>query len=729
MRSVGCFDRSRLASSGGERSWGRRHRWLVLVVVAVIATAFAATPSPRVPTLAEVRASYRPSDRALLDRHGEVIQEIRIDRTIRRLGWTPLAEMSPALVDAVLDSEDRRFAKHHGVDARAVAGAVVARLRGEPLRGASTISMQLVSLLGSREGHRKGRRTFREKLRQMRIARALEASWTKNEILEGYLNLVSFRGELQGIAAASRALFDKAPHGVDGAEAAVLASLLRSPNAAPEQVLRRARASRSAATPGAIEAAVARLSESAGVSRVALAPHVADRLRRDLEGVDALRTTLDARMQRLATETLRAQMLALRDRRASDGAVLVADNASGEVLAYVGSSAELSSARHVDGVQAPRQAGSALKPFLYAAAFDDHLLTPASLLEDTPLEVPNANGVYRPENYDHEFRGLVSVRTALAGSLNVPAVRAALVLGVDRFAAALRELGFRRVIENGDYYGPALALGSVEVTLWEMVDAYRTLANGGAWRPLSLLPQAGTRESRIVYSPAAAFLVSSLLADRASRATTFGLENSLATPFWSAVKTGTSKDMRDNWCVGFTRRYTVGVWVGNFSGEPMKDVTGISGAAPAWLEIVSALEAESPAAAPPSAQGVVEASVTFPHAVEPPRREWFVTGTEPENAPPRELAERPRILSPASGSIIARDPDIPRDRQRMVFDAANAKHELAWRLDGHELGPASRPSFWDPQAGRHELALVDSAGRALDRVEFVVRPSDEIKRR
>src|SRR5205823_3264260 len=147
------------------------------------------------------------------------------------------------------------------------------------------------------------------------------------------------------------------------------------------------------------------------------------------------------------------------------------------------------------------------------------------------------------------------------------------------------------------------------------------------------------------------------------------------------------------------RRYTVGVWIGNFSGEPMQDVTGISGAAPAWLEILSALDAESPAPAPPAPPGVVEASVTFPRAIEPARREWFVTGTEPETDPARELAERPRILSPASGSIIARDPDIPQGRQRIVFEAASAKHELGWRLDGRALGPASRPSFWDPQAG------------------------------
>ena len=697
------------------------------VLAAVVGLAFTWSRDVAVPSFTGVREAYRPSDRRLLDRSGEVIQEVRIDHTVRRLSWTSLGEVSPALVDAIVGSEDRRFERHHGVDLRAVVGALAARLRGEPLRGASTISMQVAALVESPVRRRGGRRSLFAKLHQIRAAVALERRWTKAEILEAYLNLVVYRGELTGVAAASAELFGKAPNGIDAAEAAVLASLVRSPNAPADVALRRARALAADLTPDAREvdlaAAVARVSEAERrpIARVALAPHLAQRLRARLDGAMSLQTTIDARVQRLAIGALRAQLVELRGRRAQDGAVLVVDNATGDVLGYVGSGDDLSSAPHVDGVRGPRQAGSALKPFLYGLAFDERLLTPASLVEDMPLEVASGSGVYRPENYDHDFRGLVSARTALAASLNVPAVRTALVVGVERFAAELRALGFTRVVENGDYYGPAIALGSVEVTLWEIVNAYRALANGGSWSPLRVVAGAAGDTSRQVYSPQAAFLVSDLLADRASRSSTFGLENPLATPFWSAVKTGTSKDMRDNWCIGFSRRYTVGVWIGNFSGEPMQDVTGISGAAPAWLEILSALEAGRAQEEPRPPGGVTSARATFPRAVEAEREEWFIAGTEP-TAPRREaLASRPRILSPAAGSIVARDPDIPRDRQRIAFEAASAGPGCRWVLDGRTLGRALGVFLWEPSPGRHDLVLADERRRPLDRVVFAVR--------
>ena len=168
------------------------------------------------------------------------------------------------------------------------------------------------------------------------------------------------------------------------------------------------------------------------------------------------------------------------------------------------------------------------------------------------------------------------MRVALASSLNVPAVRTIGMVGVETFTGQLRALRFDGIVEQGDYYGAALALGSADVRLWDLVNAYRTLANGGLYSAMRLVGGAPPTPSRQIYSPATAFLISDILADRASRATTFGLENALATRFWSAVKTGTSKDMRDNWCVGYTSRFTVGVWVGNFCGASMHDVSGIT---------------------------------------------------------------------------------------------------------------------------------------------------------
>jgi penicillin-binding protein 1C len=711
-----------------------------------------------IPTFEAVRDAWRPSDLLLLDRHGEAVHELRVDAHGRRLAWTSLAEVSPALVRAVVLSEDRRFHAHGGVDARALAAAVAQRLAGGSLRGASTISMQVAALVDPGRGgpgRQRGQRTLEQKWRQMRRAWALEASWSKGEILEAYLNLATFRGELRGVAAAARGLFAKEPHGLTDGEAVVLAALLRGPNAAPAVVARRAvRLDSHAAAPsgssrGAVAAALEALERqpTMGGPRVTLAPHAALRLLRVESGAAlappsrwpaaTLRSTLDATVQRVATERLREQLLAVRDRAVRDGAVLVADNATGEVLAYVGGAGELGSARWVDGIQARRQAGSALKPFLYGLALEDRLVTPASLIEDTPLDVPTATGLYRPRNYDERFAGLVSVRTALASSLNVPAVRTLGLVGPEAFRLRLRDLGVGGLDEPGDFYGPALALGSADVSLWELVQAYRTLATGGVWRPLLLAPDSTPRAgSRRVYPEAVAYLVSDVLAQRESRSATFGLENVLATRFWTAVKTGTSKDMRDNWCIGYSRRYTVGVWVGNFSGAPMRDVSGITGAAPVWRDVMMWLHQQGdtePSRAPAPPSGVVSRRVVLEAAAEPSRLEWFLAGTEPASSgrgqePARASGSRPalaggpppRILAPAEGTVVALDPDIPPARQRVVLEASGGG-ALRFVLDGGDLGPAAAPLLWPPAPGRHTLALVDEREAPVDLVIFEVR--------
>jgi len=409
----------------------------------------------------------------------------------------------------------------------------------------------------------------------------------------------------------------------------------------------------------------------------------------------------------------------VRSARVADGAVLVVDNAAGDVLAYVVSSGDLSAAPLVDGVRARRQAGSALKPFLYGLALDRRLLTPATLLEDSPLEIAVAGGLYRPRNYDESFRGPVSARVALAASLNVPAVRVLTLLGAETFVDELRRLGFG-LDQPGDWYGPALALGSADVTLWEMTGAYRALANGGTWTPLRLTPGERDADARFVISEDAAFLVAHVLADRESRSATFGLENVLATPFWTAVKTGTSKDMRDNWCVGFSRRYTVGVWVGNFSGAPMQNVSGITGAAPVWVDVMHALHRAASSLAPAPPPGVIAARVAFAGEVEPERRDWFLRGTEP--AAVTTIATRhSRIVAPVSGTIIAIDPEIPPDRQRVTFEAEGLDAGVRWVLDGVELAPAAGPLLWPPHPGRHVLTLLDADSRLRDTATFEVR--------
>jgi len=700
---------------------------LALVLTLVTSATSISPPSP-----ADVRAAWQPSDAVLLDRRGEVLHERRIDATRRRLVWTALDDVSPALVSAVIASEDRGFTEHRGVDARALAAAAWSRLRGGPPRGGSTITMQLAGLLDPALRRRREPRGLVQKWRQVRLARALESRWTKDQILEAYLNLVTFRGELTGVAAAADGLFGKAPHGLTRSESSVLAALLRGPGASSELVRRRARALAGADAAGAdaagpnavdaIDASVERafVADGPHAQRRADAPHVAQRLLH-AGGPTHVASTLDAGIQRLAAQTLRRHLLAVRGARVADGAVLVVDNASGDVLAYVGSSGDLSAAPLVDGARARRQAGSALKPFLYGLALDRRVLTPATLLEDSPLEIAVAGGLYRPRNYDESFRGPVSARVALAASLNVPAVRVLTLLGAETFVDELRRLGFG-LDQPGDWYGPALALGSADVTLWEMTGAYRALANGGTWTPLRLTPGARDADARSVISEAAAFLVAHVLADRESRSATFGLENVLATPFWTAVKTGTSKDMRDNWAIGYTDHYTVGVWVGNFSGDAMHDVSGVAGAAPVWREVMDFLqEGRAPSRLPPPA-GLVHQHVAYAGGLEPARDEWFLAGTETANVTAVEtVAGRPRIHAPASGAIYAIDPDIPRERQRIALTARGVRKGAQFVLDDGNRVRADAPYLWLPQPGVRQIMLVDKAGKELDRVRFEVR--------
>ncbi len=686
------------------------------------------------PEFASVRAAWRPSDAQLLDRNNDPIHELRIDSHGRRLAWTGLDEISPALLRAVTISEDRRFWSHRGVDVIALCGAIARSLGAGRTRGASTITMQLASMLDPSLSSASSRRSIVQKFWQMRAAIVLERRWSKREILEAYLNLVTYRGELQGIGAASRVMFGKMPHGIDGSEAVVLAALIRAPNAGRVAVSRRAERLARAIAPDSVsdEAVADSVARSfsnrpGGFARVTLAPHLAERMLH--EGTAAASCTLDRETQRFAAGSLSRHVKEVHDRRVDDGAVVVVENATGEVWAYVGGAGEISNAPYFDAVRARRQPGSALKPFLYALAVSERLLTAASLIEDTPLEIPGQRGIYRPLDYDRQFRGLVSMRTALASSLNIPAVRTADLVGVEKFADKLRRLGFSGLSEDGDYYGAALALGSAEVSLWELTNGYRTLADGGEYSPLWLTEQGENRaKRRKVYSRAAAFVISDVLADRASRSVTFGLENSLATRYWSAVKTGTSKDMRDNWCVGYTDRFTVGVWVGNSSGAPMRDVSGITGAAPVWLEVMNYIHdrfGSGEVARPPE---IVASEVRFPKSIEPPRQELFIGDTAPSSPTSTLEDATTRITSPASGTTIAIDPDIPTAGQRVVFEARASSKRSRWILDGRELGPAHKIFLWPPAPGAHTLSIIDrsgedQSGQVLDSVGFSVRGS------
>lgn len=744
----------------------------VRLLQVLVATVFVALPlgsARALPAFDVVKADFRPSDVLVTDRSGQPLQRLRTDATVRRGQWVALADMSPALREAMLLSEDRRFYEHSGIDWRAVSAAAWGNLWHSKTRGASTITMQLAGLLDDDLQHRPGGRSLGAKLGQTVAAQVLERRWRKDQILEAWLNLVPLRGELVGIDALSQTLFDKAPHGLDDREAAVAAALVRAPNARTAQVTQRACAllkTMASATPdcsGLDTFTALVLQRKAYTPSDGMAPHLAQHLLRHgaAPGTVTLRTSLRAPLQRFASQSLQQHLRELRGRHVQDGAVLVLDNASGEVLAWVGSSGPLSASAEVDHVLALRQPGSTLKPFLYAQAIAQQRLTAASLLDDAPTHIATGGGLYVPQNYDHRFKGLVSVRTALAASLNVPAVRTLAMVSPDAFHKQLRSLGLP-LKESGDYYGFSLALGSAEVSLLNLTNAYRALANGGQVSPVRLTPQpvavgrgspapdfcafggmrvpgcpaqqpTSPRQVPPALDPRAAFIVSDILSDPHARARTFGTDSVLATRFWTAVKTGTSKDLRDNWALGYSSRYTVGVWVGNASGAPMWDVSGTSGAAPVWAAVMQFLHQHEPSRAPVPPAGLQHAAVQFGPGLEAARDEWFLPGTAQARfaidsgansqastrAPgQKDLKMAARITSPASGTIVALDPDIPPNRQRLHLQASGPN--VRWQLDGKPLARGASVA-WLPWPGKHRLQLLAASGEVLDDVRFEVR--------
>ncbi len=715
-------------------------RTLVRTTLALSAAAFA-LPAFCLPTFEESRKDFASSETIVVDRNGEFLQRMRTDNTVRRGAWIPLSDISPALRAAMVLSEDKRFYEHSGVDWRAVSAAAWGNLLNTKTRGASTITMQLAGLLDDDLRQTNGGRNVVQKLGQTVSAQVLDRRWRKDQILEAYLNLVPFRGEIVGIDALSQTMFGKAAHGLDDREAAVAAALVRAPNAKAAQVSRRACSVLVAMSPGPqgsrcdgldlfTEGALQRREFDASEG---IAPHAARFLLKTAGKPQArIVSTLRAPLQRQANELLNRHLRELPGRHVDDGAVVVLDNATGEVLAWVGSSGELSRASQVDAAMSPRQAGSTLKPFLYAQAIAEKRITAASLLDDSPASIQTTSGLYIPQNYDKQFKGWVSARTALASSLNVPAVRTLTMVSPDAFFRQLTSAGLP-LMESGDYYGFSLALGSAEVTLMDLTNAYRTLANSGVASPVVTVvgdSKAPKSKPHASIDSRATFIVGDMLSDPMARARTFGTDSVLATRFWTAVKTGTSKDMRDNWAVGWSQKYTVGVWVGNANGAPMWEVSGTSGAAPVWADVMKFLHARERSNAPRAPAGVVAQQVKYTNGagfVEASRNEYFIDGTQQavfamstsDDGFGTKLDQRPAaITSPTNGTIVAIDPDIPPNRQRIQFASQGA--DVQWSIDGKHFAVGSKAA-WMPWPGRHTIQLRDKKGNVVDEVRVEVR--------
>jgi penicillin-binding protein 1C len=592
------------ASGTSATVWVRRARratGLLGVVGLGAAMAFVLWPLPKGLLDARALASLR-----VLDRTGGVLREVA-SHDGRNVALPADAPLPPRVVEAFVAAEDRRFWLHPGVDPLAVGRALRDNLQARRVvSGASTLTQQLARQLIPRE------RSWLGKLQEALWAVRFTVHLPKETILRSYLNRVALGRDLVGVEAAAQTYFGRPAHALSLGQAALLAGLARAPASGdpslfPEAARRRMQlvllAMHHAGVADAEEVRVAAASpwDLVPLSRPFGAPHlVTDLLRRRVElglgSAAQVVTTIDPSLQHAVEDALRAELAS--DGRIGQAAALVVDNVTGQVLAYAGS-ADFQDVEHEgqnDGVRALRQPGSALKPFVYGLALARGW-TPASLLSDVEWHLATPGGDYVPRNYDRHVHGPVRLRAALANSYNVPAVRIADALGGERVLALLHAAGFSSLTEDAAHYGVGLVLGNGDVSLWELVRAYRGLARGGVLGPLKTVLAARDAEGKALSLPReveprrflpadAVALLTDVLSDEAARAPAFGLDNALRLPFPVAAKTGTSRAYVDNWTVGFTAERTVAVWAGNFDGVPMHKVSGISGAGPIFARIL-----------------------------------------------------------------------------------------------------------------------------------------------
>jgi penicillin-binding protein 1C len=571
--------------------------------------------------------------------------------------WVPYEQIDPDIINAFVAVEDRRFWDHHGIDVRAIARATRDNLLAHGVvSGASTITMQLARLISPAE------RTWGGKLGQTLWALRLEAHLGKQQILEQYLNRVNLGQATTGVGAASALYFDAPASNVSIGQAATLAGLAHAPSrdnpyaSSSRARKRRAYALRRMRALGlASRDDVARAREEPLLTPrhtpPFLAPHFTTRVLAWTADSGAspsatVRTSLDLQLQAAIEAEVRHSVDVLHDRGVEHAAAVVLDNESGEVLAWVGSPDFWSADDgQTDMVVSARQPGSALKPFLYALALDRGV-TAATVLPDIPKAYATSTGPYTPRNYDRRFRGPVRAREALASSYNVPAVELAARVGAASLLHTLRLAGFESLQRDAEHYGLGLALGNGDVTLIELANGYRALANGGEWRPWTWHPSSGaahgartTAAARRIVSPVASAIVLDILHDPAARIPGFGTSTPFDFPFPVAVKTGTSRHFTDNWAVGTTRHFTVAVWAGNFSGRPMQGVSGVTGAGPLLHRAVMAVAQRVPPGelTTPSEVGAVSVPVCRLSGLRATSEcaqlaEWFARGTEPTRA-------------------------------------------------------------------------------------------------
>jgi len=702
----------------------------------------------------------------IFDRHGNLIVELTdpTDPTAGRRTRVPLSQISPYVIQATLATEDPNFYRYVpgiGFDPVAIIRAVYYVLtERDVVSGGSTITQQVARnlLLSPRE---RSERTLQRKLREIVLANELSRRYTRDQILEIYLNENYYGNQTYGIEAAAQLYFGKPAKALNLAEAAMLAGIPQSPVlwdpiTNKSGVLRRQNdVLRLMAKAGYIrpeqvheaQREIAARTFTATLPNVStIAPHFMQFIKQQLDAEygakglyrDGLRvhTTLDPRLQAIAEDAIRQQIAQLREKNVTNGAAVIIEPHSGEILAMVGS-ADFNDAA-IDGqvnvAIMPRQPGSAVKPFVYLAALERGW-TAATLFWDRPVEFVNAHGqVYRPKNYDGKFHGPMLMREALARSMNIPAVETLNFVTVPAFLEVAQRVGLN--FPPNPAYGLAIALGGAETRLLDLTAAYAVLANNGLRRPPIAIARVESADGRLlrdyrlaqpqqVARPEHAWLITSMLSDNAARARTFGLNSPLRLSRPAAAKTGTTNDFRDNLTVGYTPDLVVGVWVGNSDNSPMRGVSGITGAAPIWKQIMEEALAGQPARDFPPPPGIVGVEICqdggrLPSPSCPRRRiEHFSADQLPLPADERveravqarnpDLASAPPVPSapPQTPDVLITHPSLAEPVARGLLAIRGTVNPPGFQQYVVEYGEGEQPAEWRWISGPHLSPVVD----------------------
>lgn len=646
-----------------------------------------------------------------------------------------LHEIPQFLKHAFIISEDRRFYEHNGVDNRARIAAVLSNIRHmRVVRGASTITEQAVRMINPRP------RTIWSRLLEGVEATQLEGRFSKDEILEFYLNQVPYAANRRGVRQAARYYFNRDLGSLSRKEMLTLAVLIRAPSAMdlrrnPNMAQKRI----STLAHAMAENGYIKEDEVASVTQggfelqkpdlLIYAPEFVAYAKRQLlpqEGYIA--TTLDGSLQKRVQGMLDTAVWRLKGRNVSSGAILVADHRTGEVLAWVVSGGY----GDIDGILSKRQPGSTLKPFLYAKALEKGW-TAATMIDDAPLADNIGHGLHSYHNYSHRYHGNITLRRALGNSLNIPAVRTLQYVGEKEYLSFLRDVGLVSLDKTAEFYGKSLALGSGEISLYELVRAYSALANGGISQELRISDKPSDTQPKEVIRPEAASLIGNILSDGAARSEEFGDGSVLNLPVQTAVKTGTSSDYLDAWVVGYNHRYTVGIWMGNLDRTPMDGVTGSTGPAMLLRSVFSELNKRTPSRPLYLHPRLVKHDICVYESDKAEYcstiSEWFIPGTYAEDSTAITATHeyKPTLQSPRDGLHIAYDPRIPSHLQQFEFRVTglSPKDTVEWNINGRKILSKGERYNWPVERGKHHLniEILTNSGvkKHIDSINFTVK--------